>query len=291
MHPAAAGYNPRPCPSPVPGACHATVTRVRRPGPRPGRPMPAAPGLPDRPPKWEYAELTFRATLDRKGGGTRGQRSRDPAAHADGDRPLGQWRGRSRGRGWAELAEKLKATGFKKDGSASYQKIQVLNFLGARLGVDGAIRLGDGPGPRTYRARVVRDVDVQAPRAVSRDCVFSPKDRRRPTSWQLMATAASAGLPGGRGRRSSRRSTGAPYPDRHGRSQPQSRGPTDTRGGCLPGRTRPAGARSGRPAGTGPRASLDALRTNSDGSRGDRCQSTNRSSPSRGRSSPEARNS
>src|SRR5262249_39659359 len=32
---------------------------------------------------------------------------------------------------WFELAEKLKASGIKKDSSASLQKIQILNFLGA----------------------------------------------------------------------------------------------------------------------------------------------------------------
>src|SRR4051794_27938011 len=41
-------------------------------------PCAAAPGLPDRPPKWEYAELTYRATLDRKGGGFGGNGAETP---------------------------------------------------------------------------------------------------------------------------------------------------------------------------------------------------------------------
>jgi hypothetical protein len=95
-------------------------------------PCAAAPGLPDRPPKWEYAELTFRATLDRKGGGFGGNGAETPPPTPTVTVRWVSGEGEVEVKGWAELAEKLKATGFKKDGSASYQKIQVLNFLGAQ---------------------------------------------------------------------------------------------------------------------------------------------------------------
>jgi hypothetical protein len=89
----------------------------------------AAPGLPDRPPKWEYAELTYRSVTRPGGRGADG----DPVALAPPTITI-RWitaAGELEVKGWDELATKLKATGFKKDTSASHQKIQVLNFLGS----------------------------------------------------------------------------------------------------------------------------------------------------------------
>jgi hypothetical protein len=87
----------------------------------------AAPNLGDRPARWEYAELTYRSTSVR--GGFGGDDTPPPAPTVTVRWVTGA--GEVEVKGWAELAEKLKVTGFKKDGSASLQKIQVLNFLGA----------------------------------------------------------------------------------------------------------------------------------------------------------------
>jgi hypothetical protein len=88
----------------------------------------AAPNLGDKPPRWEYAELTYRSTSARGPGF-----GNDPAETPPAPTVTVRWvngAGEVEVKSWAELAEKLKATGFKKDGSASFQKIQVLNFLG-----------------------------------------------------------------------------------------------------------------------------------------------------------------
>lgn len=90
----------------------------------------AAPALGDKPPKWEYGELTFRTTPARPAG-----------VDADGN-PVAavpstvtvRWisaAGEFETKGWIELAEKLKAPGYKKEGSAAFQKIQFLNYLGS----------------------------------------------------------------------------------------------------------------------------------------------------------------
>jgi len=90
----------------------------------------AAPALGEKPPKWEYAELTYRTTPAREAG-----------VDADGKEipavPSGvavRWisgAGEMEAKSWAELAEKLKAPRFKKEGSAALQKIQFLNLLGS----------------------------------------------------------------------------------------------------------------------------------------------------------------
>ena len=88
----------------------------------------AAPAAVDKPPKWEYAELTFRAVPDRPAG-----------VDADGKQVpavpgylSARWisaAGEVEVKGWEELAAKLKAPELKK-GSAAYKRIQILNHLG-----------------------------------------------------------------------------------------------------------------------------------------------------------------
>lgn len=113
----------------------------------------AAPALGDKPPKWEYAELTFRNIPARPGG-----------VDADGKEVSGtpasvsiRWIsgvGEVDVKSWDELAEKLKAPTLKK-GSAAYQKIQILNYLGGegwelmeQQTAGPAAALFDGPGGR-----------------------------------------------------------------------------------------------------------------------------------------------
>jgi len=89
----------------------------------------AAPALAEKP-KWEYAEVTFRTVPARPGG-----------VDADGNQVAAtpssmtiRWlsvAGEVEAKSWAELAEKLKATTFKKDGSLPLQKLQILNAFGA----------------------------------------------------------------------------------------------------------------------------------------------------------------
>jgi hypothetical protein len=92
-------------------------------------PARAAPALADKPPRWEYAELSYRSTSGRPGGfdpdGTE-----VPAIPSTVTVHWVTKEGEVEVKGWAELAEKLKAKGFKKEGSAAYQKIQMLNILG-----------------------------------------------------------------------------------------------------------------------------------------------------------------
>jgi hypothetical protein len=89
----------------------------------------AAPALGDQPPKWEYAELTYRnvpgrpALID-------GDGKEVPATPASVTIRWISGAGEVEVKGWDELADKLKAPAPKK-GSAAYLKIQVLNSLGA----------------------------------------------------------------------------------------------------------------------------------------------------------------
>jgi hypothetical protein len=89
---------------------------------------PSAPALGDKPPKWEYAELSYQivpgrpAYVDEDG-------KEIPAVPASA---LIRWvagAGEVEVKSWDELVTKLKAPAIKK-GSATYQKIQVLNYLG-----------------------------------------------------------------------------------------------------------------------------------------------------------------
>ena len=78
----------------------------------------AAPALAPRPPRWEYAELMYRSSSARPAGvGPDGTVAAAVAIH---------WisgAGEIEVKGWSDLAEKLKATGFKKEGSPTFQKI------------------------------------------------------------------------------------------------------------------------------------------------------------------------
>lgn len=93
-------------------------------------PAAAVPALADKGPKWEYAELTFRsipgrpARIDPDGGQV------EPATPATVTVRWITKDGETESKGWADLAEKLKVTGFKKEGTAAFQKIQMLNALG-----------------------------------------------------------------------------------------------------------------------------------------------------------------
>ena len=89
----------------------------------------AAPALAEKPARWKYAELTFRTNPARAGGvGKDGVEI--PAAPASVAIRWITGGGEIEVNGWAELAEKLKMTGFKKDGTAGHHKIQILNHLG-----------------------------------------------------------------------------------------------------------------------------------------------------------------
>jgi hypothetical protein len=87
-------------------------------------PSVAAPQLPEKP-RWEYAELSYRG--GRPGG--RGPDETELPAVA----PVIRWttgEGEIEAKSWTELAEKLKTPPFKKDASATLQRIQLLNYLG-----------------------------------------------------------------------------------------------------------------------------------------------------------------
>lgn len=92
-------------------------------------PAVAVPALADKPPKWEYAELTCRtspgrpARVDPDGGPIDALPATVTVRWITRD-------GETETKGWADLAEKLKTTGFKNDGTAAFQKVQILNILG-----------------------------------------------------------------------------------------------------------------------------------------------------------------
>jgi hypothetical protein len=89
----------------------------------------AAPALGDRPPKWEYAELTYR-TIPARAAGVDADGKEIPATPASMSIRWVTGAGEIDAKGWDELAEKLRFTGFKKNGSAAFLKIQILNHLG-----------------------------------------------------------------------------------------------------------------------------------------------------------------
>ena len=114
-------------------------------------PSVAAPQLPEKP-RWEYAELSYR-------GGRPGGRGPDEA-EVPAVAPMIRWttgEGEIEAKGWTELGEKLKAPRFKKDASATLQRIQLLNYLGGEgwemVGQQGTTTAasfaarGDGRGP------------------------------------------------------------------------------------------------------------------------------------------------
>jgi hypothetical protein len=113
----------------------------------------AAPALGDKPPKSEYAELTFR-NLPGRPGGFDADGKEVPATPASVSIRWISGAGEVEVKGWDELAEKLKAPSLKK-GTAAYQKIQILNFLGSegwelmeQQTTGAAAALFDGPGAR-----------------------------------------------------------------------------------------------------------------------------------------------
>jgi hypothetical protein len=87
-------------------------------------PSVAAPQLPEKP-RWEYAELSYR--------GGRAARAKDDT-EIPAVQPVIRWttgEGEIEAKSWTELGEKLKAPSFKKDASATLQRIQLLNYLGS----------------------------------------------------------------------------------------------------------------------------------------------------------------
>jgi hypothetical protein len=79
--------------------------------------------------KWEYAELVYR-TVPSRPAGKDNEGNEVPAVPAKATIRWTTGTGEISVNGWEELAEKLKAT-VKKEDSMSFQKIQVLNALGA----------------------------------------------------------------------------------------------------------------------------------------------------------------
>jgi hypothetical protein len=90
----------------------------------------AVPTPSDKPPKWEYAELSFRSTPGRPA-------RVDPDGLQIEAVPATmtiRWitnDGEVDAKGWDDLADQLKVKGFKKEGSAALQKIRLLNILGS----------------------------------------------------------------------------------------------------------------------------------------------------------------
>jgi hypothetical protein len=85
----------------------------------------AAPALPEKSPRWEYAELQAKSTARAF------QREGDEVPVA---RPALRWTtgtAEVEAKDWLDLAEKLKATGVKKDGTVTQQRIALLNYLGS----------------------------------------------------------------------------------------------------------------------------------------------------------------
>ncbi len=114
--------------------------------------MSAAPALGDKAPTWEYAELKAERVFTRPGAG--GQ----PGAPPVPPQVVIRWttaEGEIEEKGWAEMADKLKAPPPKKEGlPATVHKLRVLNRLGAdgwevidHTGTDG---MEGRTGPATW---------------------------------------------------------------------------------------------------------------------------------------------
>ena len=91
----------------------------------------AAPGLPDKLAKWQYAELSY-LYIPAQPGGTAADGTVVPGKPAA---EVVRWvtaEGEVEARGWGDLAERLTARGSKWDGSAAYQRVQMLNHLGSQ---------------------------------------------------------------------------------------------------------------------------------------------------------------
>ena len=89
----------------------------------------AAAGLPDMPVKWQYAELSY-VYIPARPAGTAADGTVVPGTPA---KTTIRWitaEGEVVADGWADMADRLKAPAFKKEGSTNYQRVQVLNLLG-----------------------------------------------------------------------------------------------------------------------------------------------------------------
>jgi len=126
---------------------------------------PAAPALTDKPVKWEYAELQYRAfamQMQQQGGALMGPGGRvgvviggpAPAAAPVPPQNAVQWVTADEeieAADWKALADKLKAPAAKADGSANMHRLRVLN----RLSADGwEIYEHQGTYNWTFRRRV-----------------------------------------------------------------------------------------------------------------------------------------
>jgi hypothetical protein len=105
------------------------------------RPGPAAPALPDKPPRWEYAELSQRTTV--RGFGPREGKENEAPAPRIAEPTLRWVTGDAdvEAQGWDDLATKLKMSSAKKAATPAGRKVQVLNYLGSDgwelVGVNG----------------------------------------------------------------------------------------------------------------------------------------------------------
>lgn len=89
----------------------------------------AAPGLNEKT-KWQYAELSFRM-IPARPGGVDDQGNEIPGTPASA---LIRWTtatDETEVKSWLELADALKTTVIKKNGTPTLQKIQILNYLGS----------------------------------------------------------------------------------------------------------------------------------------------------------------
>jgi hypothetical protein len=80
---------------------------------------------PDRP-RWEYAELSFRAVSPNFFGKDKDEQPKAPATTV-------KWttdREEATFTGFADFAGKVKMDGFKQDASVTHQRVQILNHLG-----------------------------------------------------------------------------------------------------------------------------------------------------------------
>jgi hypothetical protein len=97
---------------------------------------PAAPALPDKPAKWEYAELTYsRAAAALAGGGGPAPRIVGPGAAPPAVAQTTVWwitaDEEIEATDWKSLADKLRAPAAKNDGSPTMHRLRVLNRLSA----------------------------------------------------------------------------------------------------------------------------------------------------------------
>jgi hypothetical protein len=111
-------------------------------------PVSTVPAPTDRPVvKWEYAELTYRRYAGFPGGVT----ATGTVFPGQPDTEVIRWvtaEGEVEAKGWADLAERLKAPAFRPGGSAASQRLQLLNHLGG-MGWELVARPEPEPGAPT----------------------------------------------------------------------------------------------------------------------------------------------